>query len=186
MKINTHDIKKKNILIITSAILVVVAILVGLLIYKSQTNKEPTNSSTNSTNQPTGSSTPSTTQTKPNADGSQPETVTPAVQPSVTPVQPSGTFVSNHYPNISGSPAPNVLSSTCVTTPGAQCKISFTKGGSTVSLTTQTTDSDGNTSWEWSVKDLGLGAGEWSVTAIAINGDKTASSTDSMKLTVRE
>lgn len=107
-------------------------------------------------------------------------------QPSstFTPTKPTGTFVSNHNPNLSGSPAPNQMSSTCQTTPGVYCTIQFTKGSIVKSLPSKKTDSSGNTSWDWKLQDVGLTAGEWSIEAIAKNGDKVSRAQDSMNLRI--
>ena len=103
---------------------------------------------------------------------------------AVAPASPVGTFVSNHHPNLDGSPAPNVENSTCSTTPGVKCQIRFYRNGVTKSLPVQQTSQNGNTSWTWKLQDIGLTQGTWSVTAVAINGDKTASSQDATKLVV--
>lgn len=105
---------------------------------------------------------------------------------NATLLTPSGTFVSNHHPNLSGSPAPNSMNSVCTTTPGASCKITFTKDGVTKSLTPQTTDSSGSTYWNWKLQDLGLSVGSWRVDAIATFGDKSTTATDSLNLEVQQ
>jgi hypothetical protein len=89
---------------------------------------------------------------------------------------PTGNFVSNHHPNLSGSPAPNTISSVCYTTPGATCVIRFSNDNTTKTLSSQTTDQNGYTYWNWKLQDQGLSAGTWSVEAIAtLNGqEKTA------------
>lgn len=100
-------------------------------------------------------------------------------------VEPSGTFVSNHSPNISGAPLPNKLQSTCSTTPGATCYIQFTKDGITKSTAKQTVDSGGGAYWSWTLNELGLTEGSWSVEAIATLGDQTKTSKDGITLEVR-
>ena len=189
MKLKTAHTKNKKVLIITIIVLLLAALMFGVYAYKSQTLKDETSQQSTSedeTENTSDSSVPSTTQTKPDKDGSNEETEAIVPDSGVMPVAPAGTFVSNHYPNIDGSPAPSTLSSTCTTSPGVQCKISFTKGAITKSLGVHTTDVNGNTSWEWNINEIGLDVGEWSVVAVAINGDKTASSTDSIKLTIGE
>ena len=111
---------------------------------------------------------------------------TPVLDPTITPSDPTGTFVSNHHPNLSGSPAPNTESSTCSTTPGANCEIRFTSGNIVKLLIPKPTNSDGNASWDWKLQDIGLNKGEWKVTAIATNGNKEATVTDPMLLSVQE
>lgn len=105
---------------------------------------------------------------------------------SVTPTVPTGTFVSNHHPNLSGQPAPNLESSTCTTTPGVACQIKFTSGDVVKVLEPQTTNEDGNTSWTWRLGDIGLTVGEWKVTAVATNGSKVTMADDSMLLSIKQ
>jgi hypothetical protein len=114
---------------------------------------------------------------------------TPATAPNsgVQPATPTGQFVSNHQPNLSGSPTPNTETSTCTTTPGAECKITFTKGTVVKSLPAQNTDENGNTIWSnWNLQSVGLTAGSWQVAAVAFNGSKTASATDATTLVVAQ
>ena len=108
------------------------------------------------------------------------------IDSSITPATPSGVFVSNHRPNLSGNPAPNTITSTCSTTPQAKCTIRFTSGSSIKTLPSQIVGTDGNAEWTWTLQEIGLSVGEWDVTAIASNGDKTSTSSDSMKLVVSE
>ena len=105
--------------------------------------------------------------------------------PSIKPANPTGQFVSNHTPNLSGSPAPNTETSTCTTTPGAYCKIRFAMNGTIKSLSLQKTDANGDVVWtNWSLADVGLTKGSWTVTAIAVNGVNAASTPDATNLVV--
>lgn len=100
---------------------------------------------------------------------------------------PSGDFVSNHHPNLGGDPAPNTLSSVCTTTPGATCRINFTKDGVTRSLEPETTDRGGSAYWNnWKLQDVKLTTGGWQVKATATLNGKTLSSDDAMQLVVSE
>src|SRR5690606_17218727 len=99
-------------------------------------------------------------------------------------ITPFGNFVSNHRPNLSGSPAPNTLSSVCNTTPGASCTISFTKDGTTKSLPAQTADANGATYWNWKLQDIGLTTGTWKVQANASLNGQTKSASDALDLVV--
>ncbi len=102
-------------------------------------------------------------------------------------ITPSGNFVSDHHPNLSGSPAPNTLTSVCNTTPGAACQISFTMDGVTKSLPSQTTDSGGSTYWtNWKLQDVGLTAGTWKVQATASLDGQTQTAYDAMDLVVSQ
>ena len=100
-------------------------------------------------------------------------------------VTPSGDFVSNHEPNLDGTPAPNTLESVCVTTPGASCSVSFEQNGIIKTLPAQTTDAEGAAYWNWKLRDYGLTTGEWNITATATLGDQTKIGKDSLKLTVK-
>lgn len=97
---------------------------------------------------------------------------------------PYGDFVSNHHPNLSGSPAPSGETSVCNTTPGATCYIRFTKGASTTSLPSKTTDSNGAAYWTWDVKTAHLTAGDWIISAVANLNGQTKSTIDQTPLSV--
>ena len=101
---------------------------------------------------------------------------------------PSGTFASNHHPNLSGNPAPNTLTSDCTTTTGAACQIVFTNtsSGVTKSLSVQTTDAGGSAYWSWKLQDIGLTEGTWHIKAVATLGNQTKTSTDAMDLEVKQ
>jgi hypothetical protein len=104
----------------------------------------------------------------------------------VTLLTPTGSFVSNHHPNLGGSPAPNTESSVCTSTSGATCKITFTKDGVTKSLATETTDNGGSAYWDWKLQDIGLTAGSWQVQAEVSLSGQTKTATDAMDLTVTQ
>jgi len=101
-------------------------------------------------------------------------------------VAPTGNFVSDHHPNLSGSPAPNSMTSVCNTTPDASCQISFTNGSITKSLPKQVTDAGGVTYWYWKLQDIDLTAGNWSVSATSNLDGSSLSSTDPMTLVVSQ
>lgn len=100
------------------------------------------------------------------------------------PLKPSGTFVSNHKPNLSGSPAPNSMSSTCKTTPGAYCEIRFVNLNTTRSLPKKIADSSGNVYWSWTLQEINLYQGEWSIYAVANIGSNSVQENDSLNLDV--
>lgn len=110
----------------------------------------------------------------------------PAPVSTVVPDIPTGTFVSNHHPNMSGSPAPNTETSTCTTTPGARCQIRFTHNDTILYLPSQLTDADGSTSWSWTLQEIGLTSGTWKVAAIATNGNKTSIANDVINLEINK
>lgn len=99
-------------------------------------------------------------------------------------ITPSGDFVSNHHPNLSGSPAPNTMSSVCNTTPGASCQITFTKDGVVKSLPLQTADSNGSVYWSWKLQDIGITAGTWKIQAVVSLSGQTKTASDALDLTV--
>ena len=182
---------KKIIAVVVVAVLVVVACVAGYLYWqnKEATNREQQYGSSNT--RPTEDVPKTTTKNQSSSQSSsvgssKDPTPTPATTPNetVTPNTPVGTFVSNHRPNLSGSPAPNTMNSTCSTTPGAKCTIQFSNGSSTLSLPEKTTDGNGNVSWDWKLQDINIGKGLWTVKAVAKNGSKTAESTDPIKLEV--
>jgi hypothetical protein len=99
---------------------------------------------------------------------------------------PSGIFVSNHHPNLSGSPAPNQINSNCNTTASAMCTIIFTKGNVTKSLPLQKADENGATYWTWKLQSVGLTEGVWQVQAKATLGDKQEATGDLRDLEVAQ
>jgi len=97
---------------------------------------------------------------------------------------PSGTFVSNHKPNLSGIPAPNTEESTCIVQDGVTCNITFTNGGTSLSLGDQTAGSNGVVSWQWNLQGEGITQGSWIITATAELNGKTMSTQDPLTLDV--
>lgn len=94
-------------------------------------------------------------------------------------IAPSGNFVSNHSSSLDAA-----QSSDCTTTPGATCKITFTKDGVTKSLEERTTDRGGAAYWSWKPQDIGLSEGTWEIKAVASLNGKTLTSDDALKLTL--
>lgn len=110
-----------------------------------------------------------------------------AAQPTSTsagPISPSGTFVSNHHPDLSGSPYPSQEESTCNTTVGASCSIMFTNGSIVKKLEAQTVNSNGAAFWTWDVKTAGFTQGTWHIQAVAVLNGNTTTSTDPVSLEV--
>lgn len=106
---------------------------------------------------------------------------------STQPLQaPFGAFVSNHSPNLSGSPAPSTEQSVCNTTPGASCTMYFTNDSGIVkTLPSQTSDGNGNVTWLWDVKTAGFTAGNWQIKATATLNGVDKSSIDHLPLKVQ-
>jgi hypothetical protein len=104
---------------------------------------------------------------------------------NTTLITPTGTFVSNHHPNLSGQPAPNRMASNCTSTPGASCQITFTMGGTTKSLPTKTTDAQGTAYWQdWTLQSIGLTEGTWTIKAVATLSGSSSSASDGQGLVV--
>ena len=95
------------------------------------------------------------------------------------PKTPYGSFVSSHSAQLN---SPQL--STCLSSAGAKCKISFNKDSVTKILDEKTTDSDGAAYWNWKPQDLGLTAGSWKITVEANLNGKTATTTDSRNLEI--
>lgn len=165
-------------------ICIILALLVGSTIYyahkrsptvktiiPSQTPTQPStsNSLTNSANQ---------------ANSASSEKTIPTNAQSVLGV-PTGTFVSNHQPSLSGSPSSKQEQSTCNTSPGATCDIEFSKNGITKALGAKTADSSGAVYWTWNIQDSGLTAGPWKITAKASLNGQTKTAEDSLELNIQ-
>jgi hypothetical protein len=161
---------------------------------QSTSNQSTTNSTTtttpptttSSTSTGTGSGSGSTKSTLPANSAST--TSSSSTSGSAAPVDPSGDFVSNHTPDLSGSPYPSQEISVCNTTPGASCTITFTMGSTVRTLAAQVADANGSTSWTWNVTQdngsSGFAQGDWQITATATLNGQTASTTDNRALDV--
>jgi hypothetical protein len=132
----------------------------------------------------TSSNTPVTNGTKGSNTTNPPGSTTVVQQADLT--APTGVFVSDHHPNLSGSPAPNTMTSDCTTTPKATCQISFTMNGVTKSLPAQTTDAQGATYWNWTLQKIGLSSGTWTIQATATLNGSSQSATDARDLVVAQ
>jgi len=153
--------------------------------------------SQDSTTGQTSSSTKTTKESTTNAGvlGKQETSNTPNSVPAKTPETgsassslkaPFGTFVSNHRPSLKGEWRSNEENSVCNTSPGATCEITFTKDGVTKSLGQKTVDANGAAYWNsWTIQDINLSEGTWTITAIAANNGKTARTNDQVLLEVQ-
>ncbi|HYH36495.1 MAG TPA: hypothetical protein VD706_03280 [Candidatus Saccharimonadales bacterium] len=95
---------------------------------------------------------------------------------------PFGSFVSSHSASLNGASGQQ---STCITTPGATCTITFTNGGVVKELPAKTTDGNGNATWEWDVKAAGFSEGNWTIKATATLNGQSQSVTDPKALRVQ-
>ena len=128
-----------------------------------------------SSSQPTGASTKD--RNEPSKDAAGPSQSLPLYAPF-------GDFVSNHNPNLGGSPAPSQESSVCNTTPGASCYISLEKGSIRTQLPPRKADAKGTAYWTWDIKKAGLTPGNWTVTAVATQGGQSKSTKDPQLLNI--
>ncbi|MBI2591890.1 hypothetical protein HYW36_00170 [Candidatus Saccharibacteria bacterium] len=96
------------------------------------------------------------------------------------PKTPYGNFVSSHSARLNDAEF-----STCITSTGAKCKISFSKDSTTKTLDEKTTDADGAAYWTWKPQDLGLTAGSWQITATATMNGKISSATDNRPFVIQ-
>lgn len=205
-KIKQAKRKKKTILIVSAAVLIVaVATLIALELTgvtnffgpkvaesstitkpskvkpSSSNTKSPDTASSGDKNTNNGTSAPtdtgsSTTDTK--DDGPQSTTAL---------VAPYGDFVSNHHPGMNG--APTAESSVCITTPGAQCYIKFVSAANPAivkTLAAGTADVNGAVYWNnWDVKSAGFTSGTWHIIAVATLNGKTLTTQDTASLEVQ-
>ena len=98
---------------------------------------------------------------------------------------PSGSFVSNHRPSLSGNTAPTEEVSTCNTSPGAKCYIEFGQGNAVKKLDVQTADSSGSVNWIWDVAKAGFTEGSWQIKAVATLNGQTKTTEDSFVFEVQ-
>lgn len=98
---------------------------------------------------------------------------------SATLKEPRGNFVSIHSVS-----ANTKLESTCVTSPGAKCKIILTRGSVIKELNEMTTDQNGYTAWIWAPSEIGISSGSWTVKAVATANNQTKEATDATPLEI--
>lgn len=183
--------KKKKILVLTAVVFLILCTFIVYYYFITKSSKPYTTTHSgekviSDPNVPGGTKKPDSSNKDVSGIGISREPAT-SVNPdkNITPKTPIGVFVSNHRPNLSGSPAPNTINSTCSTTPGVFCSITFTQGSSVKSLPEQQTDANGNIEWNWSLQQVGLTEGSWDITVTAKNGDLTSTTTDAIPLEVQ-
>ena len=113
------------------------------------------------------------------ASGSNSKTDSAGVASGQAPREPYGNFVSSHSVGFN-----DTESSTCLTSAGAVCQITFSKDGVSKSLNQETADASGAAYWTWKPQDLGLTAGSWQIKATASLNNQNSSATDSRNLVV--
>lgn len=100
--------------------------------------------------------------------------------------QPTGSFVSNHKPSLSGKDGvPSSMQSACNTNPGATCTIRFVKDNTVKTLPAKIADSYGVVLWDWDVNKSGFEVGSWQIIAVASGGGQEKTTTDSINLEVQ-
>lgn len=102
---------------------------------------------------------------------------------NTTLLKPWGNFISNHFPGQNDTS--NAETSTCNTTPGAICYISFVNGSQKRYLEKKVADANGAVIWNWDVKQAGFSAGSWEVSAIATLNGQELISKDSLQLKIK-
>ncbi len=108
---------------------------------------------------------------------------------TVTLVKPFGNFVSNHAVDLDPNNDRNQEESTCSTTYGANCQLTFTLNDKSVKLPTRKASTNHNeqvasTSWPtWSPVSLGLTPGKWKVLATAELNGQTKTTEDLLTVT---
>jgi hypothetical protein len=189
---------RKRTIIASSVFVILALVVVGIVIKKDSSNTPVTASAytkgdvgshpgtvvtSKGTSNTSNSTTGSTNNSDKTSSGGSSGSSTSSTAPLLTP---TGDFVSDHEPNLSGSPHPNTMNSVCNTTPGATCYISFTNGDTTKSLSKQQADSGGGTYWNYSLQSVGLTQGTWTIEAIATSNGQTKTAYDAMNLTVSQ
>ena len=104
----------------------------------------------------------------------------PGSQTSTQLIAPFGSFVSDHHPDLSGSPNPSSEESVCNTSPGAQCIITFSNNGIIKTLPIRTANNTGSVYWTWDVKTLGFTIGNWQIKVTSSLDGTSKSSYDTL------
>lgn len=190
--VSSTSMKNKNlpkILLITATTALVVGIIITILelsnvidvFGKSQNPSGSSQSSSQGTGDG-GADPVDENAAEPNGENEKRPVGSPATPTNVA--APKGDFVSNHEPNLDSNPAPNSLQSVCITSVGASCTVTFTKDGVTKSLPPQNTDKEGAAYWSWTLQEIGLSEGEWTIEARAGSGEQTKTTKDPLALRV--
>jgi hypothetical protein len=169
---------------LTLLVLFLIVIAFGTFLYtKKSTN--PTFTASTATKGPSTELPKNTpvTQTNSNSDGDK-EDRNDTSASQIPPEKPTGIFVSNHRPKLSGENLSNQINSVCTTTSGAACTIVLTKNGKSISLQKQETDNGGSTYWTWKLQDYGITEGTWKVEAAATLNGQTATTKDPIDMVV--
>ncbi|SRR6266567_2921838 len=138
--------------------------------------------------QPTTSS-PSSSRSAPPINTTKSHQTAGSTSPSTTsnspPAKPSGTFVSNHNPDLSGTAPYGTEDSVCITSPGATCYIEFSNNGDIKKLPAQVADANGVCHWTWNVQQAGFSQGSWTITTIATLNSQSINTQDNNPFEVK-
>lgn len=177
----------KKWLILIILLFVVVASFTTYKIYQSRKREHRVVIPSTAPTETTAPKSTGSTSDKQAAPASQPSTSSSSQKSTAAttgsaPLTPSGQFISNHSP---GGDNPTKEQSVCNTSPGAVCYIQFTKGTIVKKLDAQTADSNGTTIWNWDVKEAGLTAGSWQVSATATLNGQSVTAQDQQLLEIK-
>ncbi|HEU4966018.1 MAG TPA: hypothetical protein VFT53_00870 [Candidatus Saccharimonadales bacterium] len=150
----------------------------GSPLTKGEPSPSPSSSDTKSGNQ-TKTNTGTTNQTNTSTGSNNSSSTAPPITGSLT--APWGTFA-----NVYNAKTTDQMQSTCNTTPGATCQIIFTNGSVAKSLEAEMTDAGGAVYWAWTPQGVGLTSGTWHITAKAVLGTQTkTTSNDPLTLEIQ-
>ena len=170
--------KKNNYKWLILVLLVIVLIsLVYFLVSRSSKNSSQNNTVTQTSQKSSISNNNQNSSSKSTITSSQTNSSTTTVL-----IAPSGLFVSNHIQDNNSS---SNIQSICLTTPGANCNISFTMGNTTISLGVKTADKNGYVSWQWNTKDQNISSGTWQIKATTTLNGQTKITVDQSNLMVQ-
>jgi hypothetical protein len=177
----------RKLIAICLIVILAVVLIYLLVIRKPHSNSvipSSANPQTSTTNQ--GQQTSSESSSLDASSDSDSKFPTPTQDASAVLLSPSGTFVSNHRPSLSGTAQQLEEQSVCSSTTGARCFIRFTQGSVTKSLASQVIGGTGTTYWSWNIKDSGLTEGSWIVEAVATLDGQEKTTKDNIDLLIQK
>jgi len=170
--------KKINKKLLLTLSLVVILLGIMIFVFVRANKVKPTSSTITSITPTSTNPTDNSNKQTPGAEGYNSSPKTSGTTSTIKLLAPSGTFVSNHKPNLSGSPAPTTEQSVCNTTPGAACYIEFRQNDEVKQLKAQATDSKGTAYWSWDINKAGFTPGTWKITAVSTLNGQTKTTSD--------
>jgi hypothetical protein len=177
--------KKRKKTIWLSLLILLIVVAAGIFLYNKQPAKQYVTASPETKGPSSALPDKSAAQTgSKNSEDSNSSTSDSSPVDNNPPEKPTGVFISNHRPSLSGENLSNQINSVCTTTSGASCTITLTKDGKTISLPKQQTDNGGSTYWTWKLQDYGITEGTWKVKAVATLNGQTVSADDPTDMVV--